>query len=103
MEKTTDEWLSVFDAAGVPAAPVRAVSELFDDPQVRANDLVVDFHHPAAGAVSMIGPVIQMAKTPSAVLRPPPTLGQHNEEVLAEIGYSAEEIVKLRETGALAH
>jgi crotonobetainyl-CoA:carnitine CoA-transferase CaiB-like acyl-CoA transferase len=102
-ERTTEEWLGVFDVAGVPAAPVRRVAELLDDPQVLANDLVVEFDHPAAGAVAMVGPVIQMAKTPTSVRRPPPTLGQHNEEVLAEFGYSVEEIAALRARGALAH
>jgi crotonobetainyl-CoA:carnitine CoA-transferase CaiB-like acyl-CoA transferase len=102
-EQTTDEWLAVFDKAGVPAAPVRRVVELLDDPQVLANDLVVEFEHPAAGAVAMVGPVIQMAKTPTSVRRPPPTLGQHNEEVLSEFGYSSAEIAALRDKGALAH
>jgi len=102
LEKTTAEWLAVFDSAGVPAAPVRSVHELWDDPQVRANDLVVDYVHPAAGAVSMVGPVIEMAATPTSVRRPPPTLGQHNDEVLAELGYSDDEVAKLRDLGAVA-
>jgi len=102
LEKTTAEWLAVFDSAGVPAAPVRTVHELWDDPQVRANDLVVDYVHPAAGAVSMVGPVIEMAATPTSVRRPPPTLGQHNDEVLAELGYSDDEVAKLRDLGAVA-
>jgi CoA:oxalate CoA-transferase len=51
----------------------------------------------------MVGPVIQMARTPTSVRRAPPTLGQHNEEILTEFGYSAGEIDKLRELGALAH
>jgi CoA:oxalate CoA-transferase len=74
-----------------------------DDPQVRANDLVVEYQHPVAGAVSMVGPVIQMERTPTSVRRAPPTLGQHNEEILNEFGYSAADIDKLREVGALAH
>ncbi len=102
-ERTTEEWLEVFDAAGVPSAPVRSVTELLDDPQVLANDLVVEFEHPAAGQVAMVGPVIQMAKTPTSVRRAPPTLGQHNEEILSEFGYSSEEIDRLRDSGALAH
>ena len=103
LEKTTDEWLVLLDAAGIPAGPVRTVTELLDDPQVVANDLVVEYQHPVAGAVSMVGPVIQMARTPTSVRRAPPTLGQHNEEILTEFGYSAGEIDKLRELGALAH
>ena len=103
LKKTTGEWLDLLDAAGVPVGPVNKVAELLDDPQVLANDLVVEYHHPVAGAVSMVGPLIQMDKTPTSVRRPPPTLGQHNEEVLTELGYSAAEIDKLREVGAVAH
>jgi len=103
LEKTTDAWLEVLDAAAVPAGPVNTVTQLMDDPQVRANDLVAEYRHPVAGAVSMVGPIIQMERTPSDVRRAPPTLGQHNDEVLAEYGYSADEIDKLREIGALAH
>ncbi len=101
-ERTTGEWLEVFDLAGVPAGPVNRVTELLDDPQVVANDLVVHFDHPAAGAVSMVGPLIQMDRTPTDVRRPPPTLGQHNEEVLSELGYTEVEITALRELGAIA-
>jgi crotonobetainyl-CoA:carnitine CoA-transferase CaiB-like acyl-CoA transferase len=103
LEKTTAEWIDDLDAAGVPAGPVNNVIDLLDDPQVLANDLVVDYEHPVAGTVSMVGPVIQMANTPPSVRRPPPTLGQHNGEILAEFGYSPEEIDKLREVGAVAH
>ena len=103
LEKTTDEWLAVLDAAAVPAGPVNNVADLLDDPQVLANELVVEYQHPVAGSVSMVGPIIQMEKTPTAVRRAPPTLGQHNQESLEEFGYSASEIEKLRETGAVAH
>jgi formyl-CoA transferase len=103
LERTTDEWLAVLDSGAVPAGPVRSVEQLLDDPQVRANDLVVEYQHPVAGAVSMVGPIIQMEKTPTGVRRAPPTLGQHNQEILVELGYSPGEIAKLREVGALAH
>jgi len=103
LTKTTGEWLDLLDAAGVSAGRVNKVTELLDDPQVLANDLVVEYQHPVAGAVSMVGPLIQMEQTPTSVRRPPPTLGQHNEEVLTELGYSAAEIDKLREVGAVAH
>ena len=54
LEKTTAEWIDDLDAAGVPAGPVNNVIDLLDDPQVLANDLVVDYAHPVAGTVSML-------------------------------------------------
>ena len=62
-EKTVDEWLEVWDGAGVPAGPVRFVQEMLDDEQVSANGLAVDLEHSLAGRVRMVGPMIQMSKS----------------------------------------
>ena len=102
LERTTDEWLAEFDAAGVPAGPVKRVSEMQDDPQVIANDLVVEFDHPVAKTVSLVGPIFKMEATPTVAQSAPPTLGQHNEEILLELGYSPQEIAELKERGVIA-
>ena len=62
--KTCQEWLAIFDDAGVPAGPVRFIQELTDDEQVIANDMVVEVNHSLAGKVRMAGPMIQMSETP---------------------------------------
>ncbi len=100
-ERTTAEWVELLDRVGVPAGPVRHISEMVDEPQVRANDLVVELPHPVTDTVEMVGPIIRMHETPTGASLPPPTLGQHNAEILAELGYSADAIVDLREAGVI--
>ena len=96
--KTNDEWLDLLDAAGVPAGPVRFVEELFEHPQVEANKLAIDVHHRDLGTVRMAGPPATFTETP---LQPGnlPALGEHTDEVLAELGYRGAEVAVWRESG----
>lgn len=96
---TTAEWLKILDGAGVPSGPVRFVQELFDDPQVQANDLVVDLEHPLAGHLKMVGPTLKMSDTPPEVKASSPPLGQDTEAILTGLGYTAEQIEELRGKG----
>lgn len=97
--KPTEHWLTVLDAAGVPSGPVRFVEELFEDPQVQANDLVVTVEHPLAGPVQMVGPIVKMSDTPAEVRTASPALGQHTRNILASLGYSNEQITQLIQSG----
>ncbi len=98
-EKTTDEWLEVFDKAGVPAGPFRTVEDLRDDPQVAANDLMVDLEHSLVGHLRMVGPLLKMTETPTRVKSASPALGEHNDEILCSLGYSQEQIATYRAKG----
>lgn len=90
--QTTQHWLEVLEAAGVPAGPVLAIDEMHADPQTIARDMVPEVEHPVAGTVKTIGAPVKFHGTPAGVKRPAPVLGQHTEEVLAEAGFSADEI-----------
>ena len=94
--KACQEWLAIFDDAGVPAGPVRFIQELTDDEQVIANDMVVEVNHSLAGKVRMAGPMIQMSETPLEAKSASPALGEHTDQIMLELGYSEEEITDLR-------
>ena len=99
--QTTEYWLEVLDEVDVPCAPVLTRDNVHLNPQVQANGIIVEQEHPVAGLVRQARPAEQMDVTPSAISRPAPTLGQHTEEVLLEMGLTHERISELRESGAL--
>ncbi len=75
---------------------VNGIDDLPADPQVRANDYVVEYDHPAHGPTSMLGMPVRLSETPGALRRPAPEFGQHTEEVLLELGYDWDRISELR-------
>lgn len=85
--RTTHEWVEGLAAEGVPCGPVNTIDAVFEDPQVVARGMRVDVPHPeaASGTVPLIANPIKMSATPPAYRTPPPTLGQHTDEVLEEI------------------
>ena len=100
-EKSTGEWLELLEDRGIPAGPVRFVEELFDDPQVAANHLVVDLEHHDAGAIKMAGLLASFSDTPLEAT-PPPALGQHSDVVLRELGFPMKQIEAWREAGVIS-
>ncbi len=98
---TTGEWMARLEEAGVPCGPVLDIAEMHRDPQTLAREMVVETEHPITGPVKAIGLPVKFSATPGGIVRPAPRLGEHNAEVLAEFGYSAEEIDALRAGGSL--
>ena len=101
-EKTVEEWLTLFDEAGVPAGPVRFVEELTDDEHVVANGDVVELEHPLAGSLKMVGPLLKMTETPLEARSSSPFLGEHSAEILGRLGYSPDDIQRLIDEGVTA-
>ena len=97
--RTRDEWMrQLRDAPGdFIFTIVNEVDDLPDDPQVRANGYVTDFEHPQYGKISVMGMPVQLSETPGGVREPAPELGQHTEEILADVlGYDWDRISELR-------
>lgn len=100
--RTTAEWMTLFDEAGLPAGPVLDVAQALAHPQAEARGMVVDTHHPLAGDVKGLGlPIHFSGGTNTQSGRAAPLLGQHTREVLREIGYTDARIDGLHETGAV--
>jgi formyl-CoA transferase len=85
-ERDAAEWIERLRAAGLPCAPINTVPEAFSMPQARAREMVLEVEHPTAGTIKLAGFPYKLSGTPAAVHRPPPLLGQHTEEILAELG-----------------
>jgi len=100
-ERTTAEWLAHFDANDVAAGPLRFVDELWDDPQVQANGYIAEYEHTLLGPMRGGAPVVSMSATPTRVQRASPALGEHNDEVLGQLGFPPEQIAQWREGGVI--
>jgi crotonobetainyl-CoA:carnitine CoA-transferase CaiB-like acyl-CoA transferase len=98
--KPRDVWLKALDKAGVPASPVNDYVDLVKDPQVLANEYIVEIDDPIHGKVRAPGIPVKLSETPGKVEKLAPELGQHTEEVLMELcGYTWDDLAKLREEG----
>jgi formyl-CoA transferase len=100
LTRDMDEWLSLCEEIGLPAAPINAMDRVFSDPQSVARNLRVEVPHPTAGTVPLVRSPLQIPTSPSEVRYPPPLLGQHTEEILGElIGLDPEAVNDLQERG----
>jgi crotonobetainyl-CoA:carnitine CoA-transferase CaiB-like acyl-CoA transferase len=96
------DWLAALDAAKVPCGPINDLNDVFADPQVQARGMTVTLQHPHTDALQLVASPMKLSATPVQLRRPPPLLGQHTDEVLAEIGITPERRQALRELGITA-
>ena len=97
LTRTTDEWVQIIGSAGVSCGPINRVSDIVNDPQVLARDMMVSIPHPDVPDLKVPGSPLKLADMPPTVRHYPPSLGEHTQEVLVELGYSKEEVARLKE------
>ena len=84
--RSTAEWMERLDAEQVPCAPILALGEIADHPQVSANGLIEESEQPGIGTIRQPRPAARFDRTPASITRPAPRLGEHSEEILRELG-----------------
>ncbi|MCZ6452533.1 MAG: CoA transferase, partial [Deltaproteobacteria bacterium] len=98
---TQEENLRTFAEAGVTVGPVCDISQLMDYPYIREREVLVNYPDPDMGELPMHNVIPRLSETPGAIRTPAPELGQHNSELLGEIGYTEQEIERLAENGTI--
>ena len=101
LQKPVDRWVDQLGDGGVPCGPVNELSDVFSDPQVLFRQMLLEIPHPSLGTVKQAGIPIKLSDTPGSIQRHPPLLGEHTAEVLGEIGYSQDDVRRLKDEEAI--
>ena len=96
---TTEHWIEKFRAVGIWCAKVNTYEDLPKDPQILHNGIIKEIDHPVAGKFKAIGTPIEFSATPPTIRRTPPALGEHNEEILRELGFGEKDIERFKNAG----
>ncbi|HJZ69562.1 MAG TPA: CoA transferase, partial [Blastocatellia bacterium] len=101
-ERTRDRAIAELEAARIPCGPCYKLDEVLDDTQVNSRELLDEIEYPGGRKpIPIASTPVRLSETPADRCRRAPTLGEHTQEVLSEIGFSADEIEVLRSSGAI--
>lgn len=96
------EWLDQLQEVGIPCGLINSIEDVFNHPQAEERQMKIEIEHPTAGVLGFPGFPYKFSHTPAQAHRPPPMLGEHNEEVLVELlGYSAQQVESLHQKGVI--
>lgn len=101
-KRPTESWLQELRQIGVPVGRINTIAQALSDPHLHERGMIVQLEHPALGIVKSIATPVHLSDTPLAYYRHPPRLGEHSDEILAELGLTAETISTLRQKGVIA-
>ena len=99
--KPSADWIEIMNKTGVPCGPIYTLDETFNDPQVQHLGIAQTVESEKLGPTTIIGQPIHLSRTPNRLVSATPECGAHTDEILAEIGYSADEIAALRDRQAI--
>ncbi|MER2077914.1 CaiB/BaiF CoA transferase family protein [Psychrobacillus psychrotolerans] len=88
-------WLDLLDTSGVPSGPIYSYDQTLNDEHILSREMIVDYEHPVAGSMKTLGFPAKFSETPGQFRTPAPLLGQHNKEILTELGYNEQETQSL--------
>jgi formyl-CoA transferase/CoA:oxalate CoA-transferase len=94
-------WLEALQGVSVPCGPINDLADVFSDPQVLHRQMLQEMPHPTLGSIKQTGLPIKFSLTPGSLHRPPPLLGEHNTEILRELGYSQAQIEQMAERAVI--
>ena len=94
--KTTAEWVEILNKAGVPSGPINTMDQVFADPQVQHLEAAATVKHPQLGDIRLVNQAVKLSRTQSSMATASPALGEHTEEVLAELGFGATDFDRFR-------
>ena len=101
--RKSEEWIAILDKNDVPCAPVLKRSELLENPQIINNQIISEFEQPGVGTVRQARPAARFSKTPAMKPRPAPGLGEHNKQILSEVGFTNDEIDNFLKTRVITY
>ena len=99
--RDSEEWVPIFNEHELVWAYVHTMKSATEDPQTEANQFIIEVEHPELGNIKMVNSPVKFSETPPVLNMPPPLLGQHTEEVLVELGYDWDYILKLKDEGVI--
>ncbi|MBV8458318.1 MAG: CoA transferase [Acetobacteraceae bacterium] len=99
--RSSKEWIERLNAAGVPCGPIYKMNEVFADPQVKHLNVTRRVPHKVLGEVEVVGQAVELSRTPWSMRSATPEPGEHTEEILAELGFDADQVKELRERGVV--
>ena len=101
LSRPVADWVEDLHKVSVPCGPINDLEDVFSDPQLLHREMYLEMPHPTLGSIKQTGIPIKFSQTPGGLDRPPPLLGEHNQEILRELGYSDADILRFGEDSVI--